>query len=271
MHSCPLLGVRGAGTRPFLGYPVPWVLRSLTYTCAHRLVYFIGISRWLTVPGTVGCCVSCCQCGKFRFPRLGLSGLFPSVFSLTWRTWGCRGLTALTHAWPRAASQWVSVDGPPGPLGSLPCDDSVGPCRLPCPPLLVVSAVLPPCGFKQPFPVIMRLHIFLYIYRPFGFAVLWSAGIFILVFKNLFIDTGPLLVIYFATFFSHFVVQFYWHSGFSFFLSFEWREVLFTFIFWPHHMTCGILVPRPGLEPRPLALKSQSPNYWTAGKVLRHS
>ena len=164
-----------------------------------------------------------------------------------------------------------SVDGPPGPSGSLPCDDSVGSCRLPCPPLLLVSAVLPPSGFKQPFPVIMRLHIFLYIYRPFGLAILWSAGIFILVFKNLFIDTGPLLVIYFATFFSHFVVQFYWHSGFSFFLSFEWREVLFTFIFWPHHMTCGILVLRPGLEPQPLALKSQSPNYWTAGKVLRHS
>ena len=106
MDSCPLLGVRGAETRPFLGYQVPWVLKSLTYNCAHRLVYFINISRWLTVPGTVECCVNCCQCGKFRFPRLGLSGLFPSVFHLTWRTWGCRGLTALTHAWPRAASQW---------------------------------------------------------------------------------------------------------------------------------------------------------------------
>lgn len=183
MYSCPLLGVRGAGTRTFLEYQVPWVLKSLTYNSAHRPVYFINISRWLTVPGTMGCCVNRCQ-----FPRLELSGLFPSVFSLTWRTWGCGGLTALTHAWPRAASQWVSVDGPPGPLGSLPCDDSVGSCRLPWPPLLVVSAVLPPCGFKQPFPVIMRLHIFLYIYRPFGFAVLWSAGIFILVFKNLFID-----------------------------------------------------------------------------------
>lgn len=56
------------------------------------------------------------------------------------------------HAWLRAASQWVSVDGPPGPLSSLPSDDSVGSCRLPYPPLLVASAVLPPCGFKQPFP-----------------------------------------------------------------------------------------------------------------------
>ena len=27
---------------------------------------------------------------------------------------------------------------------------------------------------------------------------------------------------------------------------------------------CGILVPRPGVEPRPTAVKATSPNYWTA-------
>ena len=48
------------------------------------------------------------------------------------------------HGWLRAASQWVSVDVPPGPLSSLPCEDSMGSCRLPCSPLLVASAVLPP-------------------------------------------------------------------------------------------------------------------------------
>ena len=27
-------------------------------------------------------------------------------------------------------------------------------------------------------------------------------------------------------------------------------------------MACGILVPQPGIEPRPLAGKTQSPNHW---------
>ena len=30
------------------------------------------------------------------------------------------------------------------------------------------------------------------------------------------------------------------------------------------HVACGILVPQPGMEPRPLAVKAPSPNYWTA-------
>ena len=28
-------------------------------------------------------------------------------------------------------------------------------------------------------------------------------------------------------------------------------------------MACGILVPLPGIEPRPSAVKAQSPNHWT--------
>ena len=33
------------------------------------------------------------------------------------------------------------------------------------------------------------------------------------------------------------------------------------------HMACGILVPRPGIEPRPSAVRVQSPNHWTAREV----
>ena len=38
----------------------------------------------------------------------------------------------------------------------------------------------------------------------------------------------------------------------------------FFWFFWPHHTACGILVPRPGIEPVPLAVEAQSPNHWTA-------
>ena len=37
----------------------------------------------------------------------------------------------------------------------------------------------------------------------------------------------------------------------------------FTFIFWLHHAACGILVPRPGIEPGSLAMRTRSPNHWT--------
>ena len=37
--------------------------------------------------------------------------------------------------------------------------------------------------------------------------------------------------------------------------------------FWPHHVTGWILVPRPGIESGPLAMKGRSPN-WTTGKFL---
>ena len=32
-------------------------------------------------------------------------------------------------------------------------------------------------------------------------------------------------------------------------------------------MACGILVPSPGIEPRPSAVKAQSPNHWTAREL----
>ena len=34
--------------------------------------------------------------------------------------------------------------------------------------------------------------------------------------------------------------------------------------FWLCHAACGILVPRAGIEPRPLAVKALSPNHWTS-------
>ena len=43
--------------------------------------------------------------------------------------------------------------------------------------------------------------------------------------------------------------------------------VCFVFLFvcfWPHCAACGILSPRPGIEPTPSAVKTQSPNHWTA-------
>ena len=38
----------------------------------------------------------------------------------------------------------------------------------------------------------------------------------------------------------------------------------FFFFFWLCCSACGILVPQPGVEPGPLAVKARSPNYWTA-------
>ena len=37
--------------------------------------------------------------------------------------------------------------------------------------------------------------------------------------------------------------------------------------FWPHHVACGILVPRPGIWPMPPALEVWSLNHWTTREV----
>ena len=39
--------------------------------------------------------------------------------------------------------------------------------------------------------------------------------------------------------------------------------IFLSFIFWPRYVACTTLVPQPGMEPRPLAVKALSPNYWT--------
>ena len=37
--------------------------------------------------------------------------------------------------------------------------------------------------------------------------------------------------------------------------------------FWPHNEACRILVPWPGIEPRPAAVKAPSPNHWTSREL----
>ena len=41
----------------------------------------------------------------------------------------------------------------------------------------------------------------------------------------------------------------------------------FLFFFWLSHAACGILVPRPGIEPGVVAVKAPSPNHWTTREV----
>ena len=38
--------------------------------------------------------------------------------------------------------------------------------------------------------------------------------------------------------------------------------LFFSFLFWPHHVACGILVPWPETEPRSSAMRGQNPNHW---------
>ena len=44
-------------------------------------------------------------------------------------------------------------------------------------------------------------------------------------------------------------------------------ESLTLHFFWPCLSACGILVPRPGIEPTPSAVKAPSPNHWTARDI----
>lgn len=44
-----------------------------------------------------------------------------------------------------------------------------------------------------------------------------------------------------------------------------------SFFFWLYHWACRILVPRPGINPRPLAVDAQSSNCWTARNSLLFS
>ena len=37
----------------------------------------------------------------------------------------------------------------------------------------------------------------------------------------------------------------------------------FKIFSWPHHKSCGILVPQPGIEPVSSAVEAQSLNHWT--------
>ena len=42
---------------------------------------------------------------------------------------------------------------------------------------------------------------------------------------------------------------------------------ILLYLFWPHHMACGILVPLPRIKLIPPALEAQSLNHWTTNKV----
>ena len=41
----------------------------------------------------------------------------------------------------------------------------------------------------------------------------------------------------------------------------------FSSTFWTHHLACEILVPQPGIELLPPAVKAQSLNHWTTSEV----
>ena len=61
-------------------------------------------------------------------------------------------------------------------------------------------------------------------------------------------------------------------SSWIFFSLFLFVCLFFGFflIFWPRHTACRILVPRPGIEPAPPAMKAQSLNHWTTREVPPH-
>lgn len=45
--------------------------------------------------------------------------------------------------------------------------------------------------------------------------------------------------------------------------------LIFRKIFWSHCEDCGILVPRPGVEPTPSAVKEWNVNHWSAREFLK--
>ena len=53
--------------------------------------------------------------------------------------------------------------------------------------------------------------------------------------------------------------------------SFRFRDSLsscFVFYFWPHHVTCKILVPWPGMEPGTIEVNMLNANHWTTREFL---
>ena len=48
----------------------------------------------------------------------------------------------------------------------------------------------------------------------------------------------------------------------------EYTTQIIFFSSWPCRAACGILVPGPGIEPVPSAVKTQSPNHWTARELV---
>ena len=55
-----------------------------------------------------------------------------------------------------------------------------------------------------------------------------------------------------------------WGARVGFFLS-----IFFLFFFWLHLTVWGILVPQPGIEPGPSAVRARSPNHWATREFPR--
>ena len=50
-------------------------------------------------------------------------------------------------------------------------------------------------------------------------------------------------------------------------VKYDSKVSLSFFFFWPCHTACGILVPRPGIEPVPPAVEARGLNHWTTREV----
>ena len=61
-----------------------------------------------------------------------------------------------------------------------------------------------------------------------------------------------------------------WHSYYLLNVYIVMPFLSFFFFFWPYCVVCGILVPWPGIEPGPLAMKVLTPNHWITREVLSH-
>ena len=48
-------------------------------------------------------------------------------------------------------------------------------------------------------------------------------------------------------------------------------EALFYLFIWPLHAACGLLVPWPGIEPKPPAVEARSLNHWAPREFSRRS
>ena len=61
-----------------------------------------------------------------------------------------------------------------------------------------------------------------------------------------------------------------WKGQRGVFWGFYKKPIIYIqfFLFWPRPTACGILVPQPGIEPGPMAVKAPSPNDWTARELL---
>ena len=62
---------------------------------------------------------------------------------------------------------------------------------------------------------------------------------------------------------------------FTFFLFFSngysFVPIPCLFCFWPYHITCGILIPQPGIKPRTPAFKAWNLNHWSTRAIPQYN